>query len=182
MKKLEMIKSELVLEKLGLSKGKKAQTDLLLVDMVLNSGLEKIGIEKTSNGGFNRGSLGECCLRAVILQYLGLDIENISKSLSDLDINLTKRNKDLLNELGLKNQAYEIKTLTSLARASKLERLDLKEILLVDTRAKTKGVYLVNVKDLDLYQNCEPCDNAYNSIKGYKKAERLELLSELLMD
>lgn len=181
-KKLLLVESENIIEKLECCSDKERATNQALINMLENSGLEKVGIEPSKTGkSFNRGSLAECIIRASILQYLGFSVEEIRKSVNGLDINLCKRNKELLKDLGLDNLSYEIKLLTSLSRASKIEKDNQAKVIMVDLRKKSFGIWLVNRNDLVLYQNCNPKDNAYNSIKDYNKGAYLELLSELVL-
>lgn len=178
---MEKINASLIIEKLteGSKNTKNAPTNNLVINCILNAGLDKIGVETTrSNGGFNRGSIVECCIKKVINDYLGIGTKTENeKSVSDYDLNLTKRNKELLNELGLNNKTYEVKCISSLARASAIAPSSIakiEDVIMVDLRAKSLGVYLVNKKDLILYDK-------NNSIQDYKNSKKLELLSELLL-
>lgn len=171
-----------VIEKLQDCNQKEKSTNDKIISMLENSNLEKVKIEISKNGSFNRGSLVECLVKSAILNYLYIDNSKIAKSQKgENDLNLSKRSKDLLKELGLENQNYEIKLLTSLARASRINDLNAcKKVLMVDLRNKSCGCYVVDKENLILYTNCKPNENAYNSIKDYKNGIELETLSEIL--
>lgn len=164
-----------VIEKLECCNEKEKTTNNLLIDMLENTNLESVKIEVSRGGGFNRGSLVECIVKNTILNYLGFNAEKVSKSNNlEKDLNLAKRNKELLSDLKLENKDYEIKLITSLARASAISPLNqVENIIIIDLRNKSKGAYLVNKKDLVLYE-------LNQSIKDYKKGVYLDLLTELL--
>ena len=152
---------------------KNAPTDNTIVNMLENTNLQFLKVEPTRSGLiFNRGSVVECIVRNVINEYVrGQASTYYKKSVNDLDISLNKCNKNLLNDLGLSNENYEIKLITSLARASMSSKIE-SSVIMIDLRAKTKGAYLVSPNDLIIYNS--------SSIKDYKNGIKLDLLTELL--
>lgn len=183
---MNYISTQLVIEKLQNCKDKERATNNLIIKMLNASNLDKVKIEISKNGGFNRGSLVECLVKSAILNYLYIDNSKISKSnKGENDLNLSKRSKDLLSDLGLINKAYEIKCISSLARASKIDYVNacvngINQVIIVDLRAKSLGCKLVKLGDLIVYQNCKPTDNAYNSIKDYKNEIELKELNDIV--
>lgn len=152
---------------------KNAPTDSAIIDMLENTCLEFLQVEETRGGKlYNRGSVVECITRHVINEYVrGIASTYYKKSVKDLDINLSKCSKDLLNDLGLSNDNYEIKLITPLARAS-MSTIIKSDIIMIDLRAKTRGAWLVSPSDLVVYNG--------SSIKDYNNGVKLDLLSELL--
>lgn len=154
---------------------KNAPTNKIIIKMLENSSLEFLSVE-INRGGliYNRGSVVECLLRACVNEYLSGKISHHYKKQSNgVDLSTKKKNTMLLNELGLlSGSTYEIKALSSLARASYNNHNKSDYIIMVDIRAKSLGVYLVKYSDLVFY-------NA-TSIKDYKQGKRLDLLGELL--
>lgn len=153
---------------------KNAPTNNAIITMLENSNLEFLTVGPTRTGAiFNRGSVAECVIRSVINEYInGASAKHYKKSTHAEDLTTKRKNAEMLQDLGLQtNKTYEIKLLSSLARASYDNTNKSNHIIMIDIRAKSKGVYLVNYNDLILY-------NA-TSIKDYK-GQRLDLLGELL--
>lgn len=152
---------------------KNAPTDNAIIEMLDSTCLEFLQVEETRGGKlYNRGSVVECITRHVINEYVrGVTSTYYKKSVKDLDINLSRCSKDLLNDLGLSNDNYEIKLITPLARAS-MSTIIKSDIIMIDLRAKTRGAWLVSPNDLIIYNG--------SSIKDYNNGVKLDLLSELL--
>lgn len=153
---------------------KNAPTNNAIISMLENTSLEYLTVEPTRTGAiFNRGSVAECVMRSVVNEYVkGSTNNHYKKSTHAEDLTTKCKSVEMLQDLGLQtNKTYEIKLLSSLARASYDNANKSDYIIMIDIRAKSKGVYLVNYNDLVLY-------NA-TSIKDYK-GQRLELLGELL--
>lgn len=153
---------------------KNAPTDNAIIEMLENTCLEFLQVEETRGGKlYNRGSVVECVVRYVLNEYLnGVASATYKKSLKDEDFTTNKKSIELLNDLGLeKNKNYEIKLITSLARAS-MSNIIKTDVIMIDLRNKSKGVYLVKPNDLVIYNN--------SSIKDYNNGVALDLLSELL--
>ena len=153
---------------------KNAQTNNAMITMLENTSLEYLTVEPTRTGAiYNRGSVAECVIRSVINEYvLGQTSNHYKKSNNGVDLSTKKKSVDMLKDLGLStNKSYEIKLISSLARASYDNTNKSDFVIMIDIRAKSKGVYLVNYNDLVLY-------NA-TSIKDYR-GQRLDLLCELL--
>lgn len=153
---------------------KNAPTNNAIISMLENTSLEYLTVEPTRSGQiFNRGSVAECVIRSVINEYVnGVSANHYKKSSKGVDLSTNKKSVDMLQDLGLtSNKSYEIKLISSLARASYDNTNKSDFIIMLDIRAKSKGVYLVNYNDLVLYNG--------TSIKDYK-GERLDLLCELL--
>lgn len=153
---------------------KNAPTNNTLITMLENTNLEFLSVEPSRSGNiFNRGSVAECVMRSVVNEYIsGVSAKHYKKSTHAEDLTTKRKSVEMLQDLGLQtNKTYEIKLLSSLARASYDNANKSDYIIMIDIRAKSKGVYLVNYNDLVLY-------NA-TSIKDYK-GQRLDLLGELL--
>ena len=153
---------------------KNAPTNNALITMLENSSLEYLTVEPTRSGNiFNRGSVAECVIRSVINEYvIGHTSNHYKKSGNGSDLSTKRKSVDMLQDLGLlSNKSYEIKLISSLARASYDNTNKSDFIIMLDIRAKSKGVYLVKYSDLVLYNG--------TSIKDYK-GQRLDLLCELL--
>lgn len=153
---------------------KNAPTNNAMIAMLENTNLEYLTVEPTRSGSiFNRGSVAECVLRSIVNEYVsGASAKHYKKSTHAEDLTTKRKSVEMLQDLGLTtNKTYEIKLLSSLARASFDNASKCDFVIMIDIRAKSKGVYLVNYNDLVLY-------NA-TSIKDYK-GQRLDLLSELL--
>jgi hypothetical protein len=158
----------------SISHQKNAPTNNAMITMLENTNLEYLTVEPTRSGNiFNRGSVAECVIRSVINEYvLGHTSNHYKKSSNGSDLSTKKKSVDMLQDLGLaSNKNYEIKLLSSLARASYDNANKSDFIIMLDIRAKSKGVYLVKYSDLVLYNGA--------SIKDYK-GQRLDLLCELL--
>ena len=175
MSKMQKVKIEVIIEKFEESakNPKNAPTDNTIIEMLDNTSLEFLQVEETRGGAlYNRGSVVECITRHIINDYVrGQASSYYKKSVKDLDINLMKCNKDLLNDLNLKNQDYEIKLITPLARAS-MSSVIKTDVIIIDLRAKTKGAWLVSPNDLVIYKG--------SSIKDFQNGVKLDLLTELL--
>lgn len=153
---------------------KNAPTNNAMITMLENSSLEYLTVEPTRSGNiFNRGSVAECVIRSVINEYvIGHTSNHYKKSGNGSDLSTKRKSVDMLQDLGLlSNKSYEIKLISSLARASYDNTNKSDFIIMLDIRAKSKGVYLVKYSDLVLYNG--------TSIKDYK-GQRLDLLCELL--
>lgn len=153
---------------------KNAPTNNAMITMLENTSLEYLTVEPTRSGNiFNRGSVAECVIKSVINEYvLGQTSNHYKKSSKGVDLSTKRKSIEMLQDLGLTtNKTYEIKLLSSLARASYDNTNKSDFVIMLDIRAKSKGVYLVSYNNLVLY-------NA-TSIKDYK-GKRLDLLSELL--
>lgn len=156
---------------------KNAPTNNAIIEMLENTSLEYLQVETSRSGSiFNRGSVVECVVRNVCNEFLnGKSATTYKKSVSDEDFTTYKKNIDLVKELGLQpNKKYEIKLITSLARASYSGAID-SDIIIVDLRAKTYGVYLVKPSDIVIYNK-----GGQLGIKDYNNAKNLSLLEELL--
>lgn len=176
MKKMQTIKIETIIKAFEESAkiSKNAPTDKAIIEMLENTCLEYLQVEETRGGKlYNRGSVVECVVRYVMNDFLrGSASATYKKSVKDLDFSTVRKNTDLLQELGLQpNKEYEIKLITSLARAS-MSSIIKTDVIMVDLRGKTKGVYLVKPNDLVIYNG--------SSIKDYNNGVALELLGELL--
>lgn len=153
---------------------KNTPTDRAIIEMLENTDLEFLQVEETRGGNlYNRGSVVECVVRYQLNSFLrGSASATYKKSVKDLDFSTVRKNQELIQELGLEpNKEYEIKLITSLARAS-MSSIIKTDIIMIDLRNKTKGVYLVKPNDLVIYNG--------SSIKDYKKGVSLDLLCELL--
>ena len=176
MSKMQKIKIDLVIEKFGESarNSKNAPTDRAIIEMLENTNLEYLQVEETRGGNlYNRGSVVECVVRYVLNDFLrGSASATYKKSVKNEDFSSVRKNTELLQELGLEpNKNYEIKLITSLARASMSAKIE-NDVIMVDLRNKTKGVYLVKPQDLVIYNG--------SSIKDYENGIKLDLLMELL--
>ena len=176
MKKMQTVKIEIIVKAFEESarNPKNAPTDNAIIEMLENTDLQYLQVEETRGGNlYNRGSVVECVVRYQLNSFLrGSASATYKKSVKDLDFSTVRKNQELLQELGLEpNKEYEIKLLTSLSRAS-ISNIIKTDIIMVDLRGKTKGVYLVKPNDLVIYNS--------SSIKDYKNGIALELLSELL--
>lgn len=153
---------------------KNAPTDNAILEMLDNTCLEFLQVEETRSGKlYNRGSVVECIVRYVLNEYLnGVASATYKKSVKEEDFTTNKKSIELLNDLGLeKNKNYEIKLITSLARAS-MSNIIKTDVIMIDLRNKSKGVYLVKPNDLVIYNG--------SSIKDYNNGVALDLLGELL--
>lgn len=176
MKKMQTVKIDTIIKAFEESARvpKNAPTDNAIIEMLENTCLEYLQVEETRGGKlYNRGSVVECVIRYVMNDFLrGSASATYKKSIKDLDFSTIRKNQELVQELGLEpNKEYEIKLITSLARAS-MSSIITTDVIMVDLRGKTKGVYLVKPQDLVIYNG--------SSIKDYKNGIALELLSELL--
>lgn len=176
MKKMQTIKIETIIKAFEESakNPKNAPTDNAIIEMLSNTDLQYLRVEETRGGNlYNRGSVVECVVRYQLNDFLrGSASTTYKKSVKNEDFSTVRKNQELLNELGLEsNKEYEIKLITSLARAS-MSNVIKTDIIMVDLRNKTKGVYLVKPNDLVVYNG--------SSIKDYKNGIALSLLSELL--
>ena len=154
---------------------KNAPTNNALISMLKNTSLEYLTVEPTRTGAiYNRGSVAECIIKSIINEYvLGQTSNHYKKSSKGVDLSTKRKSVEMLQDLGLStNKSYEIKLISSLARASYDNTNKSDFVIMLDIRAKSKGVYLVNYNDLVLYNE--------TSIKDYKNAKRLDLLGELL--
>lgn len=154
---------------------KNAPTNKLVIKMLKASNLEYLTVEPTRSGAiYNRGSVVECVVRAIINEYVkGYTSNHYKKSSNGEDLSTKKKSIEMLNDLGLTtNKTYEIKLLSSLARASFDNANKSDYILMVDIRAKSKGVYLLRYEDIILYNK--------NSIKDYTKGKKLNTLGGLM--
>lgn len=177
MSKMQKVKIEKVIKLFEESakNSKNAPTDNAIISMLENTMLEFLQVEETRGGNlYNRGSVVECVVRYALNDYLrGSASSTYKKSLKNEDFTTTRKNADLLQDLGLEiNMNYEIKLITSLARASMSAKIE-NDVIMVDLRAKSKGVYLVKPENLVIYKDG-------SSIKDYKNGINLDLLSELL--
>ena len=176
MSKMQKVNVNVIIERFGESakNPKNAPTDNTIIEMLENTNLEYLTVEIARGGSvFNRGSVVECIVRYALNEFLrGSANATYKKSVKNEDLSTIRKNQDLLNELGLEsNKNYEIKLITSLARAS-MSNAILTDVIMVDLRGKNKGVYLVKPQDLVIYNG--------SSIKDYNNGVKLELLSELL--
>lgn len=176
MKKMQNVNVEIIVKAFEESarNPKNAPTDNAIIEMLENTDLEFLQVEETRGGNlYNRGSVVECVVRYQLNSFLrGSASATYKKSVKDLDFSTVRKNQELLNELGLEpNKEYEIKLITSLARAS-MSNIIKTDVIMIDLRNKTKGVYLVKPQDLIIYNN--------SSIKDYKNGVALDLLNELL--
>lgn len=156
---------------------KNAPTNNSIIEMLENTSLEFLQVETSRSGSvFNRGSVVECVIRNVCNEFLnGKSATTYKKSVSNEDFTTYKKNADLVKQLGLEpNKKYEIKLITSLARASYSGVID-SDIIIVDLRAKTYGVYLVKPSDIVIYNK-----GGQLGIKDYKNGKNLTLLEELV--
>lgn len=153
---------------------KRRPTNQAIIDMLENTSLDSLTVEIARGGSvYNRGSVVECVVKYMLNEYIkGSASSHYKKSIANEDFSTIRKNKDLVNELGLEiNVNYEIKLISPIARASYSNKIE-SPIIMVDLRNKTKGVYLVQPNDLVFY-------NA-SSISDYKKGESLDLIAELL--
>lgn len=153
---------------------KNAPTNNAIIKMLQGTELKSLVVEPSKTGAIlNRGSVVECVVRYALIEYvLGEAPKTMRKSVNNEDFNTNGFDIEMLADLGLQaNTNYEIKLLSSVARASYDDAKDL-PIIMVDLRAKSKGVYLVEPKDLVLY--------SAKSISDYVKGTRLDLVGELL--
>lgn len=176
MKKMQTIKIETIIKAFEESarNPKNAPTDNAIIEMLENTCLEFLQVEETRSGKlYNRGSVVECVVRYALNDYLrGSASATYKKSVKNEDFSTVRKNQELLSELGLQpNKEYEIKLITSLARAS-MSSIIKTDVIMVDLRNKTKGVYLVKPNDLVIYNG--------SSIKDYNNGVALDLLTELL--
>lgn len=156
------------------SVAKNAPTNNAIIKMLQATELKSLVVEPAKSGAvLNRGSVVECVVRYALIEYiLGEAPKTMKKSTSNEDFNTKGFDIEMLEDLGLQaNTNYEIKLLSSIARASYEDKKEM-PIIMVDLRAKSKGVYLVEPKDLVLYNP--------KSISDYTKGTRLDLVSELL--
>ena len=159
----------------SISHTKNAPSNTILINMLENSNLEFLSVEINRGGVIhNRGSVIECLVRACINEYVkGSTSNHYKKQCKGFDLSTKNKSAIMLFDLGLfSGMNYEIKSISSLARASYSNKEQGDFIIMVDIRAKSKGVYLVEYSDLIFYNE--------TSIKGYKQGKRLELLEELL--
>lgn len=177
MSKMQKVKIENIIKSYeldSLQHIKNKPTNSLIISMLQNSSLESLQVEPTRGGAiYNRGSVVECLFRAVANEYINGKVASLyKKSTNEEDFNTNKKNAQYVKELGLEpNTKYEIKCISSLARASMSTKV-VNPCIVVDLRAKTLGVYLVQPKDLVIYNG--------SSIKDYKNGVALNLLNELL--
>lgn len=176
MKKMQNVNVEIIVKAFEESarNPKNAPTDNAIIEMLENTDLEFLQVEETRGGNlYNRGSVVECVVRYQLNSFLrGSASATYKKSVKNEDFSTVRKNTELVNELGLEpNKEYEIKLITSLARAS-MSNIIKTDIIMVDLRNKTKGVYLVKPNDLIIYNG--------SSIKDYNNGVALDLLSELL--
>lgn len=176
MKKMQKIKINVIVKAFEESakNPKNAPTDNAIIEMLENTSLEFLQVEETRGGKlYNRGSVVECVVRYALNDYLrGSASATYKKSVKNEDFTTMRKNADLLSDLGLSsNTNYEIKLITPLARAS-MSTIIKNDVIMVDLRNKTKGVYLVKPSDLVVYNG--------SSIKDYKNGVKLDLLNELL--
>jgi hypothetical protein len=176
MKKMQNVNVEIILKAFEESarNPKNAPTDKAIIEMLENTDLQFLQVEETRGGNlYNRGSVVECVVRYQLNSFLrGSASATYKKSVKNEDFSTVRKNQELLSELGLQpNKEYEIKLITSLARAS-MSNIIKTDVIMIDLRNKTKGVYLVKPNDLVIYNN--------SSIKDYNNGVALELLSELL--
>ena len=155
---------------------KRKPTNDLIIDMLLNSGLESVNVNPTKSLQVaNRGEVVEVAIKKVIFDYLELNKESKLSACKCLDLDLRKYNTELLNDLQLKNSYYEIKLCSSLANAT-IKRNSCKNVIIVNLVASYGvGVYLVNANDLVVN------DSGHIKAESVKNGYKLELLSELLL-
>lgn len=149
-------------------------TNQAIIDMLENTALDSLTVEIARGGSvYNRGSVVECVVKYMLNEYIkGSASSHYKKSVSNEDFSTVRKNAELVKELGLEiNVNYEIKCLSSIARASYTNKVE-SPIIMVDLRKKSKGVYLVQPNDLVFY-------NA-SSISDYNNGESLDLIAELL--
>jgi hypothetical protein len=177
MSKMQKVKIETIIKSYkldSLQHEKNKPTNSLIVSMLENATIDSLQVEFARGGGiYNRGSVVECLTRAVANEYINGRVASLyKKSTNEEDFNTNKKNAQYVRELGLEpNTNYEIKLITSLARASMSTKV-VNPCIVIDLRAKTLGVYLVQPKDLVIYNG--------SSIKDYNNGVALSLLSELL--
>ena len=176
MKKMQNVNVEIIVQAFEESarNPKNAPTDTAIIEMLENTDLQYLQVEETRGGNlYNRGSVVECVVRYQLNSFLrGSASATYKKSVKDLDFSTVRKNQELIQELGLEpNKEYEIKLITSLARAS-MSSIIKTDVIMIDLRNKTKGVYLVKPQDLIIYNG--------SSIKDYSNGVSLDLLSELL--
>ena len=177
MSKMQKVKIENIIKSYELDSiahSKNKPTNELIISMLENASVESLQVEPTRGGGiYNRGSVVECLFRAVANEYINGKVASLyKKSTNEEDFNTNKKNAQYVRELGLEpNTKYEIKCISSLARASMSTKV-VNPCIIVDLRAKTLGVYLVQPKDLVIYNG--------SSIKDYTNGVSLDLVSELL--
>lgn len=161
-------------ERDSIAHSKNKPTNALIISMLENASVESLQVEPTRGGTiFNRGSVVECLTRAALNEFINGKVASVyKKSTNEEDFNTNKKNAERVSELGLQvNTNYEIKVISSLARASMSTKV-VNPCIVVDLRAKTLGVYLVQPKDLIIYNG--------SSIKDYNNGVALSLLGELL--
>jgi hypothetical protein len=176
MEKMQKVQINVIIKALKESakNPKNAPTDRAIMDMLLNTSLEFLQVEETRGGSmYNRGSIVECITRYALNDYLrGCASSTYKKSVKNEDFTTMRKNRELLQDLGLEpNKEYEIKLITSLARAS-MSSIIKNDVIMIDLRNKTRGAYLVKPNDLILYNG--------SSIKDYNNGVKLDLLCELL--
>lgn len=156
---------------------KRKPTNDLIIDMLLNSGLDSVNVNPTKSLQVaNRGEVVEVAIKKIIFDYLELDKESKLSACKCLDLDLRKiNNTELLNDLELKNSCYEIKLCSSLANAT-IKRNNCKKVLIVNLVASYGlGVYLVDSEKLIVN------DSKHIKAESVKNGYKLELLSELLL-
>ena len=161
-------------ERDSVAHSKNKPTNALIISMLENSSLDSLQVEPTRGGTiYNRGSVVECLTRAALNEFINGKVASLyKKSTNEEDFNTNKKNAERVSELGLQvNTNYEIKVISSLARASMSAKI-VNPCIMVDLRAKTLGVYLVQPQNLVIYNG--------SSIKDYTNGQPLELLAELL--
>lgn len=175
MKKIKVNEIIASYERDSISHQKNAPTNQVIIKMLKASNLEYLTVEPTRSGAiYNRGSVVECVVRAIINEYVkGYTSNHYKKSNNGEDLSTKKKSIEMLNDLGLtSNKTYEIKLLSSLARASFDNANKSDYILIIDIRAKSKGIYLVDYNNIVLYNK--------NSIKDYTKGKKLNTLGGLM--
>ena len=140
-----------------------------LIDLLGYLDIESMECERTTNG-FNRGVIGENIVKYHIMNYLDKVFNGLKSITNTCDIDLRKCDKVLLNEIGLTNSTYEIKTLTKVANAHASAHNN-KNYIILDLKY-TNSVVLVSSKDLKY-------DNS-NHVVGYNNCIVLDLLTELV--
>lgn len=149
-------------------------TNQAIIEMLENTALDSLTVEIARGGSvYNRGSVVECVVKYMLNEYIkGSASSHYKKSIANEDFSTIRKNAELVKELGLEiNINYEIKLISPLARASYTNKIE-SPIIMVDLRKKSKGVYLVQPKDLVFY-------NA-TSISDYNNGIALDLIAELL--
>lgn len=141
------------------------------IEMLEYVDLQSMEVEKSRNGGLNRGTIGENLIKYHALTYLGKNFSSLNKSLAKTcDLDLRKAEKQILAELGLLPSIYEVKTLTKLANAHASNH-ETKNYIILDLKKRNKVV--LTSKDKLIMDNS-------GHVIGYTECIVLELLSELL--